>query len=109
MVTNKSKENLKPYKKGELSKELAKEMQLKSAEKRKENNQAKLIFKEAIEKRMGIDDFNEIIDNLITRAKLEDKSLEVLRDTLGQKPKEQIEQKQEIKISMENDLGTWGK
>ena len=84
-------------------------MQLKSAEKRKENNQAKLIFKEAIEKRMGIDDFNEIIDNLIIRAKLEDKSLEVLRDTLGQKPKEQIEQKQDIKISMDNNLDNWGK
>ena len=109
MVTEKSKGNLRPYKKGELSKELAKEMQLKSAEKRKENNQAKLIFKEAIEKRMGIDDFNEIIDNLIIRAKLEDKSLEVLRDTLGQKPKEQIEQKQDIKISMDNNLDNWGK
>ena len=37
------------------------------------------------------------------------KAYEIIRDTIGEKPKEQVEQKQEIKISMENDLGTWGK
>ena len=40
---------------------------------------------------MGFDDFNEMIDNLIKRAKKQDKSFEVLRDTIGQKPIEQIQ------------------
>lgn len=48
------------------------------------------IFKQAIAERMGFDDFNEIVDNLIKRAKKNDKSFEILRDTLGQKPKEEI-------------------
>ena len=39
---------------------------------------------------MGFDDFNEMVDNLIKRAKKNDKSFEILRDTLGQKPKEEI-------------------
>ena len=41
---------------------------------------------------MGFDDFNEMVDNLIKRAKDNDKSFEILRDTLGQKPIEQIQQ-----------------
>ena len=40
---------------------------------------------------MGFDDFNEMIDNLIKRAKKQDKSFEVLRDTMGQKPIERVE------------------
>lgn len=49
------------------------------------------IFKQAIAERMGFDDFNEMIDNLIKRAKGNDKSFEVLRDTMGQKPVERQE------------------
>lgn len=60
-----------------------------SAKARKE----KKLFKEEICKRLGADDFNEIIDNLIKRAKEQDKSFETLRDTMGQKPKEEIEAK----------------
>ena len=51
----------------------------------------KMIFKEAIMERMGIDDFNEMIDNFIKRSKKYDKSFEVLRDTTGQKPIEQVQ------------------
>ena len=47
------------------------------------------IFKQAIAERMGFNDFNEMVDNLIKRAKKSDKSFEVLRDTMGQKPKEE--------------------
>lgn len=61
----------------------------RSAEARRE----KRLFKDEIAKRLGAKDFEEIIDNLIDRAKKEDKSFEVLRDTLGQKPKEEIEAK----------------
>jgi hypothetical protein len=56
------------------------------------------IFKKAIAERMGFDDFNEMIDNLIERAKGNDKSFEILRDTIGQKPIE----KQENIVSMNN-------
>lgn len=51
-----------------------------SAKARKEQK----IFKQAIAERMGYDDFNEMVDNLIKRAKGNDKSFEVLRDTMGQ-------------------------
>lgn len=80
-------ENLKPIR----SKTEAREKQLLSAKKRSENVKQEKIFKNAIAERMGFDDFNEMIDNLIKRAKKQDKSFEVLRDTLGQKPIEQIQ------------------
>ena len=100
-----NEQNLKPI----TSKEMARELQEKSVEKRKENALEKLKFKEAIEMLMTQEDFKEIILNQINRAKSSDNAYMTLRDTLGQKPKEQIEQKQDIKISMENDLGNWGK
>lgn len=55
-----------------------------SAKARKEQK----IFKQAIAERMGFDDFNQMVDNLIARAKDNDKSFEVLRDTMGQRPVE---------------------
>ena len=66
------------------STEEAREMQRLSAKKRSENIKREKIFKKALAERMGYDDFNEIIDNLILRAKENDKSFEVLRDTMGQ-------------------------
>ena len=53
--------------------------------------QEEKIFKKAIAERMGYDDFEEMIDNLISRAKTFDKSFEVLRDTMGQKPKDELD------------------
>lgn len=73
------------------STEEARAMQRLSAQKRSENIKQKKIFKEAIAERMGFDDFNEMIDNLIARAKDNDKSFETLRDTMGQKPKENLQ------------------
>ena len=73
------------------STEEARAMQLLSAKKRSENIKAKKIFKEELANRLGVKDFEEIIDNLIARAKRDDKSFEVLRDTMGQKPSEKIE------------------
>ena len=69
----------------------AREMQKLSAKKRSENKKQEKIFQKAIAERMGFDDFNEMIDNLIKRAKRQDKSFEVLRDTMGQKPIERVE------------------
>lgn len=93
-----NEQNLKPIKKGELSKERAKTLQKLSAKKRSENVKQEKIFQKAIAERMGFDDFNEMIDNLIKRAKRQDKSFEVLRDTMGQKPIERVETTEVPKI-----------
>ena len=80
-------ENLIPIKDSDV----ARQLQEKSVQKRKENQLEKKIFKEELEKRLGVKDFEEIIDNLIVRAKKDGKSFEVLRDTMGQKPSDKIE------------------
>ena len=82
-----NEQNLKPV----TSKTRARELQKLSAKKRSENIKQEKIFQKAIAERMGFDDFNEMIDNLIKRAKKYDKSFEVLRDTAGQKPIERVE------------------
>ena len=82
------------------STEEARAMQLLSAKKRSENIKAKKIFKDELANRLGVKDFEEIIDNLIARAKKDDKSFEVLRDTMGQKPSEKIE----ANLTYENKL-----
>ena len=47
---------------------------------------------------------------LISKALTGDtKAFEVIRDTIGEKPKEQVEQKQEVKIVMDDKLEEWGK
>lgn len=37
------------------------------------------------------------------------KAFETIRDTIGEKPKEQVEQKSEIKVVMDSELNEWGK
>lgn len=81
-------ENLKPIKKGELSKEEAKKRGSNGGKASVEARREQKIFKQAIAERMGFDDFNQMVDNLIARAKDNDKSFEVLRDTMGQRPVE---------------------
>ena len=80
-------ENLKPVRTKEEARERGRNGGKKSGEVRKEEK----IFKKAIAERMGFNDFNEMVDNLIKRAKKNDKSFEILRDTMGQKPIEQIQ------------------
>lgn len=89
-------DNLIPIKDSEV----ARQLQEKSVKKRKENQLEKKIFKDELIKRLGDKDFNEILDNLIARAKKDDKSFEVLRDTMGQKPSEKIE----ANLTYENSL-----
>ena len=89
-----NEQNLKPV----TSKTRARELQKLSAKKRSENIKQEKIFQKAIAERMGFDDFNEMIDNLIKRAKKYDKSFEVLRDTAGQKPIERVETTEVPKI-----------
>lgn len=82
-------DNLKPI----LDTQRARELQKKSVEKRLENIEKKKMFEAMIKERLKEEDLQEIIDNLIKRSKNNDKSLEVLRDTAGEKPtdKQQIE------------------
>ena len=37
------------------------------------------------------------------------KAFEVIRDTVGEKPKEEVEQKQEVRVVMDSKLEEWGK
>lgn len=71
--------------------QMAVEAQKKSAQKRKQNNAEKKLLKDAILERMGADDWEAIVDGLIDRAKGSDKALELLRDTIGQKPSEKVD------------------
>lgn len=95
-----NEQNLKPIQKGELSREEAKKRGSAGGKKSGEARKELKLFKEAIAERMGYDDFNEIIDNLIKRAKKNDKSIEVLRDTMGQKPIEQQEVKADAELNV---------
>ena len=82
-----NEQNLKPIR----SKSVAREMQKKSAKKRSENAAERKLIKDRILERMGEDDWDLMIDKLIERATIDTKSFETLRDTIGQKPKEQME------------------
>ena len=85
-----NEQNLKPIRKGDLSKEELKKRQsnggLKSAEARRE----KKLIKDRILERMGEDDWDAMIDGLINRAMQTDKAFELLRDTVGQKPVDKV-------------------
>lgn len=97
-----NEQNLLPHiiKKGELSREEARKRGSAGGKASAQSRKEMKIFKEAIAERMGYDDFNEIIDNLIKRAKKNDKSIEVLRDTMGQKPIEQQEIKADAELNV---------
>ena len=63
----------------------------------------------AIEDEEGTDKYTKIVKALINEA--EDgnvKAFETIRDSIGQKPKEEIEQKQEIKVVMDDNIKEWG-
>ena len=83
-----NEENLIPANKRSLSeaRENGRKGGIASGKARRE----KKLWKDEIMKRLGENDWNEIIDNLKERAKKNDKSFEVLRDTMGQKPTDNI-------------------
>lgn len=72
------------------STEEAREMQKKSAQKRSENIKERKLIRQVIEKRLRGADLNEIVDNLIQRAKADSRDFEVLQAAMGQKPKDEI-------------------
>lgn len=72
------------------STEEAREMQKKSAKKRSQNIKERKLIRQVIEERLGGADLEEIVDNLIDRAKYDSKDFEVLQASLGQKPVEKV-------------------
>ena len=68
----------------------AREMQLKSAQKRSQNIKERKLIRAVIEERLGGADLEEIVDNLIDRAKYDSKDFEVLQSALGQKPVDKV-------------------
>ena len=72
------------------STEQAREMQKKSAEKRSQNIKERKLIRQVIEERLGGADLEEIVDNLIDRAKYDSKDFEVLQSSLGQKPVDKV-------------------
>jgi len=81
-----NEENLKPIRDSEV----ARKLQERSVAKRKENAELKMILKDEILKRITSKDLDEIVEGVIKRAKKQDKSFEVFRDTIGQKPTDNI-------------------
>lgn len=75
--------------------EIARQGGIRSGEVRRENK----LIKDRILERMGETDWDEMIDNLIARAKDDRQDFETLRDTIGQKPKDTVAvQKEHIVI-----------
>lgn len=86
-----NEENLKKgkatqFRTGEEQAKIAQKGGIRSGEVRRENK----LIKDRILERMGEKDWDTMIDNLIARATEDTKSFEVLRDTIGQKPKESV-------------------
>ena len=71
----------------EEQRKIARQGGIASGKARRENK----LIRERILERMGESDWDTMIDNLIQRASNDTKSFEVLRDTIGQKPVEQLE------------------
>ena len=72
------------------STEEARKMQLKSAQKRSQNIKERKLIRAVIEERLGNEDLEEIVDNLIARAKENSKDFETLQAAIGQKPVEKV-------------------
>ena len=81
------------------STEQAREMQKKSAEKRSQNIKERKLIRQVIEERLGGEDLEEIVDNLIDRAKYDSKDFEVLQSALGQKPVDKVQMKTDVNIA----------
>ena len=81
------------------STEQAREMQKKSAEKRSQNIKERKLIRHVIEERLGGADLEEIVDNLIDRAKRDSKDFEVLQSALGQKPADKVQMKTDVNIA----------
>ena len=59
----------------------------------------KKLIRRVIEERLGGADLEEIVDNLIDRAKHDSKDFEVLQSALGQKPADKVQMKTDVNIA----------
>jgi hypothetical protein len=84
------------------SSEEARAMQRKSAAKRSQNIKERKLLMELLIERTKSKDLEEMLDNLIERAKNTDKGFEVYRDTIGEKPTERIDTN--VNLSYEEKL-----
>ena len=74
------------FRTGRQQVEIARQGGKRSGEVRRENK----LIKDRILERMGESDWDTMIDNLIARASEDTRSFEVLRDTIGQKPRDEL-------------------
>lgn len=81
-----NEQNLKPIRDSQT----ARELQEKSVEKRKQNDKERKLLKQLLIERTKSKDLEEMLDNLIQRAKDTDKGFEVYRDTIGEKPTDKV-------------------
>ena len=81
------------------STEEAREMQLKSAQKRSQNIKERKLIRAVIEERLGNEDLEEIVDNLIARAKENSKDFETLQAAIGQEPVDKVQMKTDVNIA----------
>ena len=85
-----NEENLRPIQKGELTKEEAKRRGSIGGKKSAEARKEKKLIRERILERMSETDWDEYIDGIIARSKNTRADAEFMRDTIGEKPVEQI-------------------
>lgn len=81
-----NEQNLKPIRDSQV----ARELQEKSVEKRKQNDKERKLLKQLLIERTNSKDLEEMLDNLIMRAKHSDKGFEIYRDTIGEKPTDKV-------------------
>lgn len=89
MANNKNLKRGNPatqFKSGQQAAESGRKGGIASGKAKKERK----LIKDQIIERMGAKDWDDVINGVIDRAKISDKGFEVLRDTIGEKPKEDI-------------------
>jgi len=85
-----------------LNHKLTKEDQIKGQKASTQAKKEKKLLKELLLERTNAKDLDEMLDNVIKRAKNTDKGFEVYRDTIGQKPTDKI--KMDANVSYEQAL-----
>lgn len=85
-----NEQNLKPFKKGERSREEAVKNGRKGGIASGQARRERKLIKDRILERMREEDWDAMIDGLIERAKDTDKGFEIVRDTIGEKPIDKV-------------------
>lgn len=80
--------NLIPF--NERTEDEQREISRKGGKASGEARRERKLIREALEERFDANDMNEVCDKLIERAKNTARDFEVLRDTLGEKPADNI-------------------